>query len=433
MGRAGQIGAGLLVSGLLCLACDARTETPARLEADLLNDISRIKAIDNHAHPYKAVAAGEKPDDEFDALPLEGLEPFVLPERLRPDNPEFATASRILFGAASKRSVMQQRGDAYPSWVLDQLGIDTMFANRVAMGRGLTPPRFRWVSFVDALMLPLNNDSAKRSNKDYAVFYPGEERLLKRYLGEAGVATLPPMLDEYLVRVVNPTLERHKREGAVAVKFEIAYLRTLDFDTASHDDAARVYSRYASGSEPPATDYKLLQDYLFHEIALKAGSLGLPVHIHVADGAGPNYRQDGSNPLLLTTVLNDASLRKTNFVILHAGFPFAPQVASLLSKVNVYADFSFAGLDLYPRALSNILRSWIEAYPQKVLFGTDATPLSADIAWEETGWMGVTTARKALAIALAGMLVDEEISPARAHELASMVLRGNAMKLYGLH
>jgi hypothetical protein len=27
-----------------------------------------------------------------------------------------------------------------------------MFANRVVMGRGLTPPRFRWVPYDDALM-----------------------------------------------------------------------------------------------------------------------------------------------------------------------------------------------------------------------------------------------------------------------------------------
>ena len=282
-------------------------------------------------------------------------------------------------------------------------------------------------------MLPLNNDSAKRSNKDYAVFYPGEERLLKRYLGEAGAAALPATLDEYIARVVNATLDRHKREGAVAVKFEIAYLRKLDFDTASHDDAARVYARYAPGSEPLAAEYKLLQDYLFHEIAAKAGSLGLPVHIHVADGAGPYYRQDGSNPLLLTTVLNDVSLRQTNFVVLHAGYPMTAQVASLLGKPNVYADVSFAGLDLYPRALSHILRSWIEEYPQKVLFGSDATPVSDAIAWEETGWLATTTARKALAIALAGMIADEEITRTRANELATMVLRGNAMKLYGLH
>jgi hypothetical protein len=33
-----------------------------------------MKAIDNHAHPLKYVAEGEKADDEFDALPLDAIE-----------------------------------------------------------------------------------------------------------------------------------------------------------------------------------------------------------------------------------------------------------------------------------------------------------------------------------------------------------------------
>jgi len=52
---------------------------------DLLTEIYRIKAIDNHAHPLKYVAPGEKPDDEFDALPLDVIVPFPLPNTAQPD------------------------------------------------------------------------------------------------------------------------------------------------------------------------------------------------------------------------------------------------------------------------------------------------------------------------------------------------------------
>jgi hypothetical protein len=38
--------------------------------------------------------------------------------------------------------------------------------------------------------------------------------------------------------VVTPTLERQKAQQAVAVKFEAAYLRGLDFGPASESDAA---------------------------------------------------------------------------------------------------------------------------------------------------------------------------------------------------
>src|SRR5258708_16317647 len=205
-------------------------------DPQLVAEIAKIKAIDNHAHPLRFVAEGDKPDDEYDALPLEGLEPFGMPPRLNPANPEYIGAWRALFGYThhdmsevhikelmmAKQRVMRERRDGYCVWVLDQLGIETMFANRVAMGRGLKAPRYRWVSFVDALMFPLNNEAARRSNPDYRVFYAGEDKLLKRYLAESRVPALPATLDEYSKRVVTATLERQKRDGALAVKFEAA-------------------------------------------------------------------------------------------------------------------------------------------------------------------------------------------------------------------
>jgi len=415
-------------------------------DPQLVAEISKIKAIDNHAHPLRFVAEGDKPDDEYDALPLEGLEPFGMPPRLNPANPEYIGAWRALFGykhddmseahikelMTAKQKVMRERGDGYSVWVLDRLGIETMFANRVAMGRGLTAPRYRWVSFVDALMVPLNNEAARRSNPDYRVFYAGEDKLLKRYLAESRVASLPATLDEYSKKVVTATLERQRRDGAVAVKFEAAYLRSLDFDDAAESEARRVYAKYLKGLEPPAAEYKILQDYLFRYIAREAGRLGMAVHIHAIDGAGSFYKQTGSNPLLLESAFNDPGLRKTNFVIVHGGYPFTKQTASLMSKANVYADFSAQTFLLYPRALSEVLRNWLETYPDKVLFGTDAFGLTPEIGWEEAGWLAVTTARQALALALTGMMNDGEITRDRAIELARMVMRENAARLYNL-
>ena len=126
--------------------------------------------------------------------------------------------------------VLQQQGQKFPSWVLDQLNIETMFANRVAMGTGLMAPRFRWVSFVDALLFPLDNEIAKKSNRDYAGFYPGEEKLLKRYLGDLGLNRLPATLNENETKVVTATLDRQKAQVVIALKYEAAYLRLLDID-----------------------------------------------------------------------------------------------------------------------------------------------------------------------------------------------------------
>ncbi len=433
---------------ILLLAVLPSARIPAQTSADssLLAEIFKIKAIDNHAHPLKYVAEGEKPDDEFDALPLDVIEAFPLPVRLSPSNPEFIRAWHDLYGYThkdmsnahvaelmkAKQGVVRERGEGFPAWVLDQLNIETMFANRVAMGRGLTMPRFRWVAFDDALIFPLNNEAAKRSNRDYKAFYPGEERLLKRYLADLKIVTLPATLDQYLKRVVTPTLERQKRNGAVAIKFEAAYLRKLDFDVPDEAHALVTYTRFVRGGEPPASGYKALQDFLFYYIAREAGRLGLAVHIHCIEGAGGYYRQSGSNPLLLETVFNDPGLRKTNFVVIHGGYPFTKEMGSLLSKPNVYADFSAQTFFTYPRELSEILRNWLEFYPDRILFGTDAFSFGPQVDWGEVAWLSNTTARQALALALTGMMNDGEITRERASELARMVLRDNAAKLYRL-
>ena len=158
----------------------------------------------------------------------------------------------------------------------------------------------------------------------------------------------------------------------------------------------------------------------------------MAVHIHCIEGAGGFYRQSGSNPLLLEYAFNDPTLRKTNFVVIHGGYPFTKEMGSLLSKPNVYADFSAQTFFTYPRELSEILRNWLEFYPDKVLFGTDAFSFGPEVDWGEVAWLSNTTARQALALALTGMMNDGEIDRARAMELARMVLHDNAVKLYGL-
>jgi len=436
----------LILSALLLFSVSFNSFGQVPPDPSLLEEINKIKAIDNHAHPLRYVAEGEPADEEYDALPLEAIEPFLLPIRLSTSNPEFIKAWKLFYGysyndmtpehiaqlLATKKKVLAEQGQNFPTWVLDQLNIETMFANRVAMGRGLTPPRFRWVSFVDALIFPLSNETAKKSNRNYAGFYPAEEKLLKRYLADVGVSTLPATLDQYVARVITPTLERQKQNGALAVKFEAAYLRLLDFEKPDDARAASVYQRYVKGGEPTPAEYKALQDYLFHQIASEAGRLGLAVHIHVIDGAGGYYRATGSNPLLLEPTFNDPTLRNTKFVIVHGGLPYTKQTISMFGKPNVYADFSAQTFFLYPRALSEVLRSWLESYPQKVLFGTDAFSFGPAIDWPELAWLSNTTARQALAMALTGMMNDGEISRERALELARMALRDNAIRLYGL-
>lgn len=407
----------------------------------LMREINSIKAIDNHAHPALFSAAGTNP--EFD-LP-DSIPEMAPPVRLRPSNPEFIQAWRELFGykyndrtsahvaelRAAKARTQKEKGDAYGAWILDKLGIDVMLSNRFAMDAGLKPPRFRWVSYANPLLFPLNNEHLK-SNPQRAEDFTTDEKWLRKFLQDAGLSQLPPTLDDYVAKVIARTLQQNKRDGAVAVKVYAAYMRSLDFQQVPAEVAARVYTDFVRGGSPPDADYKALQDYLFRQVAIEAGRDGLAVHIHTGLGAGGWFYSSGASPFLLDPMLNDPVLRKTNFVLIHGGLPFAAATGVLISKPNVYADFSSQGFLSTPRALSAVIRSWLEFRPEKVLFGTDGYPFTKDLGWEEIAWLSARTGRQALALALTEMMSDGEISRARASELARMVLRDNARRLYGM-
>jgi hypothetical protein len=310
-----------------------------------------------------------------------------------------------------------------------------MFANRVAMGRGLDAPRFRWVPFDDALMSPLD-PAFVADTPDKKVFYGQEAKILKTYMSAAGVASLPATISDYVDKVIKPTLAAQRKAGAPAIKFEAAYLRLLNFGRPSATDDAevgRIYGRYANGGAGSRMEVLRVQNFLFRQIAREAGRLGMAVHIHTGQGCGNYFDLAGSRPTELESILDDPSLRGTNFVLLHGGAgPYTKEVAVLVSKPNVYADFSEQDALLPPRALSGVLREWLEWYPEKILYGTDLAPGPPELDWDVIGYSTNQTARRALAIALTGMIKDGEITRDRALELANIVLRGNAMKLYGL-
>lgn len=429
----------LTVSG----ARGAASQTP--VDSALLSYIASIKAIDNHAHPMRVVREGAPPDTDVDALPLDGLQAVPLPAMMRPESRYWYDAWHALYGytftdadsahrallATERRRVMQAQGDSFPSWVLDRCGIDIMFANRVAMGAGLTPARFRWVAFVDPLMLPLDSRGEGRT-PDTRALYPLETKLLRRYMRELGVAALPGSLDAYLRTVVTPMLERVRREGGVAVKFEAGYLRSLDFSDPRPATARAVYARYVRGGVPAHADYTALQDFLFHYIAREAGRLGMAVHIHTLGAYGAFYSVRGSEPYALETVFNDSTLRGTTFVMLHGGWPLTRQTLALLGTPNVYADISAMTSSVPAPTLAAVLREWLGAYPEKVLFATDAFPTDAQGGWEDVAWVSANNGRRALAMALTGMMADGEIDRAGAERLARMVMRENALGLYHL-
>jgi len=407
----------------------------------LLPEIEKIKIFDGHAHP------GYADDPDVDAM---AATPGSTPFRLRDDNPELVAAAKSLFGypyhdlspdhsrwlVAKTAELKKSEGREYFNHILDQLGIETSAANRVAMPDYLDPARFRWVAFVDCFFFPFDNRDFSSRNPDEAIFIPLQERVLHRYLAQASLgaqasfAALPPDFTAYLA-FITKVVEQDKARGAIAVKFEAAYFRSLTFGDPPLEEARSVYEKYRGGGTPSPEEYKAFQDYIFRYLVREGGRLRLPVHVHTLEGIGDYFHFRDGDVFNLENILRDPRYLTTTFVLLHGGYPYERAAVWLTAMKNVYIDSSLMELLLYPSEFKQVLKEWLEAYPDKIIYGSDAFPFTEAMGAEESYWMAVHSARTALAAALAEMVAENEVTEPKALELAHGYLHDNAVRMYG--
>ena len=152
-----------LVILLAALACPVPAQDA--VDASLLAEINRIRAIDNHMHGEAVDAA--RLTRWKDDNPLGKLRyPDVV--GLQRSNPDWRGAWYALYGyaykddelphlrelLAAKRDTLTKAGNNWPSAVLDTAGVDIALLNTVAPGPGQLNGRFRWVPYADPLLRP---------------------------------------------------------------------------------------------------------------------------------------------------------------------------------------------------------------------------------------------------------------------------------------
>src|SRR5947207_656696 len=86
----------LTVSIGVAAGCQRGVRSISGIDPDILAEVRRIPAIDDHAHPVRATGAGA-PDHEFDALPVDNMEPSADPLQLRPTDPGVIEAWQTLW------------------------------------------------------------------------------------------------------------------------------------------------------------------------------------------------------------------------------------------------------------------------------------------------------------------------------------------------
>lgn len=402
----------------------------------LLGQINQIPVFDNHGHP------GFPDDADVDAMTISP--DSALPFRLRENNPEMAAAAKAVFGypyddlspehlrwlVQKKAEDKKRLGNSYFSHVLDLVGIEAAVANRVAMPDYLAVTRFRWVFFVDSFLFPFDNRQLASRNPDQKLNLPLQKKVLRRNIAQAHFEHLPANLSGYL-SFITRILEENQKSGGVGIKFEIAYFRSLHFEDPSQQRATDIYTKYHAGGVPSAEEYRDFQAFVFRYLLREAGRLHLPVQIHTAVGGGDYFSLEDGNVLNLENVLRDPRYENVTFILLHGGFPYERQAIWLAARKNVYLDSSLMGIFLYPDQFKKSLSLWLETFPNKIVFGSDAFPLGEAIGAEENYWLAAQSARMALAQALAEMVSAGEVNEDQALHMAHAYLHDTASHLYG--
>ena len=175
-------------------------------------------------------------------------------------------------------------------------------------------------------------------------------------------------LDDYLA-VCREQFERAKALGAVAMKDQSAYERTLAYENPSRAEAERLFNfmmadpRHALGW-PEA---KPLDDFLFHQFLRMAREMDLPVQLHTGAMAG-NYNEIGkTNAVLLTPVLE--MYRDIRFSLFHGNWPYAGEWLFLgKGYPNVVLDCCWLHI-IDPRYAQRVLADTLTVLPHGKIHG----------------------------------------------------------------
>jgi len=156
---------------LLAFAGCAGASAQDAIDARLLEDISKIRAIDDHMHGEAVDAA--RATRWKDETPL-GKPRYPDVFELQRTNPQWRAAWYALYGynysdtelphlkslLAAKRETVAEAGLNWPSNVLDAAGVDIALLNVVQPGAGQANGRFRWVPYADPLLRPFAGEAS---------------------------------------------------------------------------------------------------------------------------------------------------------------------------------------------------------------------------------------------------------------------------------
>ena len=233
---------------------------------------------------------------------------------------------------------------------------------------------------------------------------------------------------EEFINTTKEIINQLKERGAVGIKDQSAYVRSLDLAPATRVEAERLFNKCLA--DPNISlgwpEAKPLDDFLFHEYMRFARNMELPVQIHTGYLAGMWNRVDKANAALFAKVME--LHKEVTFDLFHGNWPYMGDLIFLVKNYpNAYLNLCWTHI-ADPIYCRDILEKAVVTIPHKkvLAFGADY------VGGPQLIPTHLFLAQRSIASALSNLVLDDWLSENEAINIAADWLYNNPNILYNL-
>jgi len=257
------------------------------------------------------------------------------------------------------------------------------------------------------------------------VYKPGGLEKLEKTVGQ-NIRNIENLLEAMDIR-----FEQWKKEGVVALKIADAYIRDIEYEDSTRDEAERVFSRIFSLRKlPPVYDDTLsyrearpLENFILHRILERAEKQNFPVIIHTGIQTHMGNEVGNSKASLLTNLF--IKYPKLRFHILHCGYPWMYETACLAKQfANVTLDLTWVHI-IVPQGARDGLSHMLDMVPVNKIHA-----FGGDYGVPENIWGALEIARRNLTYVLAEKIEKGIMTENQAIDIAEKLLSKNAESIF---
>ncbi len=233
-------------------------------------------------------------------------------------------------------------------------------------------------------------------------------------------------LEEFL-DVVQEIIRLMKDHGAVGIKDQSAYFRSLNYKLESNEKAERLFNMCLDDPNNSLgwPESKALDDYLFHQYMRFASEFDLPVQIHTGHMAGQWNRVEKANVSLLTNVIE--LHREVKFDLFHGNWPYMGDILFIAKNFpNAYLNLCWVHA-MDPLYSVDLLSHALYTVPHSKILG-----FGGDYHYPEQVPAHLTLCRRNIAEALSRFIEKGWFSKKDALEISSDWLYNNPNRLFKL-